>query len=57
MKDSFYEKLDRIFNKFPKYEMKILFGDFNAKEGREDIFKLTIGNESLQKLVMILELE
>ena len=25
--------------------MKIIFGDFNAKVGRENIFKLTIGNE------------
>jgi hypothetical protein len=30
--------------------MKILFGDFNAKVGSEDIFKLTIGNESLHKI-------
>jgi hypothetical protein len=29
--------------------MKILFGDFNAKLGGEDIFKLTIGNESLHQ--------
>jgi hypothetical protein len=27
--------------------MKSLLGDFNAKVGREDIFKPTIGNESL----------
>jgi hypothetical protein len=30
--------------------MKILLGDLNAKVGREDIFKLTIGNESLHKI-------
>jgi hypothetical protein len=29
--------------------MKILLGDFNAKVGREDIFKPIIGNESLHK--------
>ena len=29
--------------------MKILLGDFNAKVGRENIFKLTIGNESLHQ--------
>jgi hypothetical protein len=30
--------------------MKILLGDFNEKVRREDIFKLTIGNESLHKI-------
>jgi len=29
--------------------MKILLGNFNAKFGREDIFKPTIGNESLHQ--------
>jgi hypothetical protein len=32
---------------FPKYRMKILLEDFNAKVGRENIFKPTIWNESL----------
>jgi hypothetical protein len=39
-----------VFDKFPKNHTKILLGDFNAKVGREDIFKLTIGNESLYKI-------
>jgi hypothetical protein len=39
-----------VFDKFPKYHMKILLGDFNAKIGREDIFKPTIGNESLHEI-------
>jgi hypothetical protein len=30
--------------------MKILLGHFNAKVGREGIFKLTTGNESLHKI-------
>jgi hypothetical protein len=30
--------------------MKILLGDVNAKVGREDIFKPTIGNESLNEI-------
>jgi exonuclease III len=44
VKDSFYEELEHVFNKFPKYHMKILLGDFNVQEGREDIFKPTVGN-------------
>jgi hypothetical protein len=47
IKERFYEELEQVFDKFPKYHMKMLFGDFNAKVGREDIFKLTTGNESL----------
>jgi hypothetical protein len=34
-----------VFDKFPKYHMKILLGDLNAKVGREDIFR----NESLHE--------
>jgi hypothetical protein len=48
-KDSFYEELEEVFDHFPTYHMKILLGDFNAKMGRENTFKLTIGNESLHK--------
>jgi hypothetical protein len=46
-KDGFYEKLGQVFYHFPKYHIKILLGDFNVKVGRANIFKLTIGNESL----------
>jgi hypothetical protein len=56
VKNSFYEKLEHVFNKFPKYHMKILLGDFNSKVLREDIFKPTTGNKVYTKLVMIKEL-
>jgi hypothetical protein len=49
VKDSFYEELERIFDKFPKYHMETLLGDLNTKVGREDIFKPTIWNESLHQ--------
>jgi hypothetical protein len=49
-KDSFYEELGRIFHQFPRYDMKILLGDFNAKVGRENILKPTVGNESLHEI-------
>jgi hypothetical protein len=39
VKDNFYGEMECVFDKFPKYHTKILFGDFNAKVGREDIFK------------------
>jgi hypothetical protein len=51
VKDSFYEELECVFDKFPNYHMKILSGDFNAKVGREDIFKLTNGNVSVNSMV------
>ena len=35
-----------MFDHFPKYHTNILVGDFNEKLGREDIFKLRVGNES-----------
>jgi hypothetical protein len=47
VKDSFYEEMKCMFDTFPKYHMKILLGDVNAKVSREDIFKPTIGNERL----------
>jgi hypothetical protein len=46
VKDSFYEELERVLDKFPK----IPFENFIAKVGKEDIFKPTIGNESLHKI-------
>jgi hypothetical protein len=29
--DSFYEEIERVFDKFPKYHMNILLGDFSDK--------------------------
>jgi exonuclease III len=49
IKDSFYKELEQVFDQFTRYHMKILMGDFNAKVGREDIFKPIIGSESLHE--------
>jgi hypothetical protein len=49
VKDSFYEELERVIDKFPKYHMKILL-DFSSKVGRKTIFKPTIAKESLHKI-------
>ena len=48
-KDRFYVELEKVSYNFPKYHTKILLGDFNAKVGRENIFKLTTGNVSPYK--------
>jgi hypothetical protein len=47
MKARFYEELEHVF---PKYYTQILLGDFNAKAGREEIFKPTIGNETFHEI-------
>jgi hypothetical protein len=46
-KDSSYAELKQVFDYFPKYYMKILLGGFNAKVGRDNIFKPTNFNKGL----------
>jgi len=48
-KDRFNEELEQVFDHFRKYHIKILLGDFNTKVGRDNIFKQTIGNDSLHQ--------
>ena len=48
-KDGFDEELEQVFDRVPKYQMKIPLGDFNAKVGRKNIFKPTIGNEGVHQ--------
>ena len=45
-KHSFYEEVEQVFDHFPKCHIKMLLGDFNAKVGRENIFKPKIGQKS-----------
>jgi hypothetical protein len=47
-KDSFYEELEEVLYNFPKNHMKILLY-FKAKLGRENIFKPTNGNDTLDQ--------
>jgi hypothetical protein len=57
VKKSFHKELEHVFDEFPKYHMKTLLGDFNAKLGRADIFKPTIGNESLHEIINEMEID
>jgi hypothetical protein len=49
-KHSFCKELEQVFDQFRRYCMKILLWDFNAKVGREDIFKLITGNGTLHEV-------
>jgi hypothetical protein len=39
-----------VFDKFPKYCTRIFFIALSAKVGKEDIFKQTIGNKTLNEI-------
>ena len=46
-KDSFYERLERSYERCPRHDIKIVLGDFNARVGKEGIFGPTVGKFSL----------
>jgi hypothetical protein len=45
--DSVYKELEHVFDRYFKYRMKILLGNFNARQNGVKIF---------MKLIMIMEL-
>jgi len=47
VKEEFYNLLEQNRNQIANSDIKIILGDFNAKVGKEDIYKPTISNESL----------
>lgn len=47
IKDTFYSKLEDTINNIPRYDMKIILGDANAKVGKESIWRSITGKESL----------
>jgi hypothetical protein len=49
-KDSLYGEVGLVFYQVPWYDITILLGDFSVRVDREDIFKLTIRNESPHKI-------
>lgn len=46
-KDTFYDQLDAALDQCPKHDAKIIIGDFNAKVGRESVYRGVIGLHSL----------
>ena len=47
IKEEFYNLLEQNINQMATSDIKIILGDFNANVGKENMYKLTIGNESL----------
>jgi len=56
-KDSFCKELEQVFDHFPKYHIKILLGDFNAKLGRGIYSNRQPGMRVCIRIVKILVLE
>jgi len=49
-KDEYYESLEQTLNETPRNRIRIVLGDFNAKLGKENIFRTTIGNHSMHDI-------
>jgi hypothetical protein len=43
--EEFYNLLQQNINQIARSDIKIILGDFDAKVGKESIYKSTIGNE------------
>ncbi|XP_054091892.1 craniofacial development protein 2-like [Zeugodacus cucurbitae] len=46
-KDAFYERLERIYERCPRHDVKVVLGDFNARVGKEGVFGTAVGKFSL----------
>jgi exonuclease III len=46
IKDQFYERLERTHNEIPRNDIKIILGDFNAKIGKDVMYRPAIGTHS-----------
>ncbi|XP_046683293.1 uncharacterized protein LOC124369359 [Homalodisca vitripennis] len=47
IKDAFYERIEEEYRKIPSYDTKIIMGYFNAKIGKEQVWKSVAGSNSL----------
>jgi len=47
--DDYYELLAKTYDELPAYDIKVVLGDFNAKVGKEEMFKPTMGRYGLHE--------
>jgi hypothetical protein len=47
IKEQFYEELQRVQDRVPKYDLTIILGDMNAKLGKEKAFSQVVGLHTL----------
>ncbi|XP_067633265.1 craniofacial development protein 2-like [Eurosta solidaginis] len=47
VKDTFYEQLERTYERCPRHDIKAVLGDFNARVGKEGVFGPKVGKLSL----------
>jgi hypothetical protein len=55
VKDAFYEKLENMYNQIPRNDVKTILGDFDAKIGREELYKPITGENSKHNVSKIME--
>jgi len=46
-KEAFYQKVEEVYDSCPSNDIKIVWGDWNAKVGREEIYQGIIGKHSM----------
>ncbi|XP_067619871.1 craniofacial development protein 2-like [Eurosta solidaginis] len=47
VKYTFYEQLERTYQRWPRHDIQVVLGDFNARVGKEGVFGPTVGKFSL----------
>jgi len=50
IKEKFYDELETVVNNLPTHSLKMIVGDFNAKIGRENIYRPIKGPDSLHEI-------
>lgn len=49
MKSAFYNKLEQLYKTTPKYDVKIVLGDFNVQMGKDKLYAPNLGQHSLHE--------